>query len=987
MSIIGKSYLISLVKGRSDLLRIPEELAKDLNDLGIHGFITCTCSKPDGRKLTVRINIEDRTIIGLESWLKEPKDEDIRSIRLEGKSDTPCSFAVDFSKEAVHPVGSTEPIKIHRPEQGLYLGGKLLPEFFELIPTSDAVSVEETDLLRHAFICGTTGSGKTVLAKIFIEEAARKGIPVIAIDLKGDISSMGVVFSGEDATELIPWVTSRKGESKEAIAANLAEKHKTKLQRWGLNDRNVNDFKKRVAVNVFTPRSNAGFRLALSAFVEPPENFERMKEEDPDSFESVIGFMAETFVSRLKNLTKEKADKARGYVYEIIKTFWNRGESLRGYNGIKQVLDEVMSGHLGIKQIGGMDTNEYISQKDREKISSAINALLIAEQKLWFQGFPLNIEELTNPDNYDGKTPVTIINIKHLNFQDRAYVVGYIAYLIWFWMKQLKGVDKPRLIFYIDEIGGGGSKEAFFHSVANSPSKPALKLLIQEGRSFGVCCVFAAQSPGMIDYMALGNCHTWAVGQLRKKRERQKIEEGAGVAELRDFEAASQFIPNLNTGQFVIQTPSLRWTIIEERWLMHLHRVLSHEELGRLKEVYEKDVTTLFDEVQKSVKKGELNTAKNILKSIISGYRFSAFCAKAYLQLGMVLYEMSDYENAIKVLEDMIKRRLEAEEIGEAYFLLGKCKEQQGRFDEAAKEFSKVAESAAMEETRGNARSHEQYCKSRAAWPKLTEVQKFFWWVVGEKPGDMTLIRLQIKDKDWFEEQFKTVLNEQDFSIPEPIDFSQLIEASKKAAIEQREKTTEQIKAERGAAEQVSKIETFLQEGLLPEAFSTCKRVIQHLQDAGAFCPSSVVAVLEKCNNLSEARLKELNKKILSIEARQFEFEIANLFRLKGYMSFATKATGDDGVDVFASNENEKVIIQCKRWKHPVGRDKIDELANVKRRNNAHRAILATTSTFSEDARRFAHEQNIELWDFHRISKEWHDVLIMPTNPSNKSTG
>ena len=124
MSVVSKSYLISLVKGRSDLLRIPEELAKDLKDLGIENFIVCTCLKPDGYQLPVRFNTKDRTMMGLDSWLKETKDEDIKSIRLEGKSDTPCSFSVNFSKESPHPVSDAEAVKICRPGNGLYLGGK-----------------------------------------------------------------------------------------------------------------------------------------------------------------------------------------------------------------------------------------------------------------------------------------------------------------------------------------------------------------------------------------------------------------------------------------------------------------------------------------------------------------------------------------------------------------------------------------------------------------------------------------------------------------------------------------------------------------------------------------------------------------------------------------------------------------------------------------------------------------------------------------------
>jgi len=969
VSVVGNSYLIPLVKGRSDLLRIPEKM---VNDLGIKDPITIVAMKPDGRKLPVRYNPIDRTIRGLDPWLKTCNDENIRSIRLKILSESPHTFAVEFSEEGPDLAGSREDVRIRRPEKGLYLGGKIQHAFLELLGTNEPVAIDESDLLRQVFICGTNGSGKTVLAKVIIEEAALKGIPVIAIDLKGDISSMAISVSGEDPTELIPWVAAQRGESQEAKAATVAAKHRANLERWGLGHKDVEDFRKKVVVNVFTPRSSAGFRLALSAFVEPPEDVEKLKEKDPDSFEDVIQFMAETFVSRL-TLTKRQNDKAKGYMYEIIKTFWDRGISLRGYDGIKRVLDEVMLGEAGIDQIGGMLTADYISNKDRENISAAINTLMIGAQKLWFQGFPFDIERLVDPNNYDGRIPITIINIKHLGFQDQAYVVGYIAYLIWFWMRRLTGVDEPRLIFYIDEIGGGGSKEAFFPPVAISPSKPALNLLLRQGRAFGVCCMFATQEPGDIAHKAFGECGTLAVGQLRSKRERQKIEQVANIAEV-NFESASQFLPTLTTGQILIKTPSLPWTLFEERWLMHLHRVLSREDIERLKENYEKEVCSLFEEAQKCANSKKLPSAKNILESIINGYRFSALCAKAYLLLGTVLYEMSDYENAITKLEDMIKYRMEAEEIGEAYFIIGKCKEQQGLFADAAVYFSKVGESGANEETKATALSHEQYCNSRASWSNLTEVQKFFWWIIGKKPDDTILTRLQIQEKDLLEEQFKTMLQKQDFSIPEPIDFQELIEAGKKAAAEHLEKGAEQVKAERRARDQVPKIESYLEKGALNEASLACEKVVYCLKDSDGIAFPSVISVLEKCNKYSKEKSKGLNKKLLQLDARQFEFEITNLFRRKGYKSFATRVTRDDGVDVFASNEDEKVIIQCKRWKRPVGRDKVDELAGVQKRHSANRAILATTSTFSEDAKRAARENHIELWDFYRIKQEWRAV-------------
>ena len=50
------------------------------------------------------------------------------------------------------------------------------------------------DLTTHAVIVGMTGSGKTGLAISLLEEAAIDGIPVIAIDPKGDLPNLLLTF-------------------------------------------------------------------------------------------------------------------------------------------------------------------------------------------------------------------------------------------------------------------------------------------------------------------------------------------------------------------------------------------------------------------------------------------------------------------------------------------------------------------------------------------------------------------------------------------------------------------------------------------------------------------------------------------------------------------------------------------------------------------------------------------------------------------------
>ena len=63
-----------------------------------------------------------------------------------------------------------------------------------------------SDLITHTFICGGSGSGKTVMGKAIIEEAALRGVPAIMIDLKGDLSSLALSFPEISPNALAPWL-------------------------------------------------------------------------------------------------------------------------------------------------------------------------------------------------------------------------------------------------------------------------------------------------------------------------------------------------------------------------------------------------------------------------------------------------------------------------------------------------------------------------------------------------------------------------------------------------------------------------------------------------------------------------------------------------------------------------------------------------------------------------------------------------------------
>ena len=82
-----------------------------------------------------------------------------------------------------------------------------------------------------------TGSGKTGLCLSLLEEAAIDGIPVIAIDPKGDLGNLLLSFPELRGEDFAPWVdpdeAARKGLSREQYADQTAKAWREGLAAWG----------------------------------------------------------------------------------------------------------------------------------------------------------------------------------------------------------------------------------------------------------------------------------------------------------------------------------------------------------------------------------------------------------------------------------------------------------------------------------------------------------------------------------------------------------------------------------------------------------------------------------------------------------------------------------------------------------------------------------------------------------------------------------
>lgn len=485
---------------------------------------------------------------------------------------------LDAAKRKVEIV--VERLNLGIGQLGLQLGKEYNMVGGRKYESNKSFMLPDTDLLTHVFICGITGSGKTVVGKAIVEESARRGIPSILIDLKGDLSSAALALVNPEEFE--PWVESRNPTERKDRAKSEFERHVRKLQEFDLTIADIETYRQGVVFKVFTPRSSKGLSLSFASPLGAPPYPIELYRSDPETFNNLIASLVNAFLDRLYPGTKRsKIENERSFVYELVHHAWLHGLSLDGEAGIRELLRLVEEPPF--PEIGGLPVSQYIDAENRRhRLLNKINTMLTGAEKMWFEGPQLNMDLFLKAP--EGKTPINIVNLTELDhFEDRSFVVSQIAYEINKWMRGLPGTSQPRLLFFIDEIGGGGGRQALFPSFPyESAAKWGLNYLVRQGRAVGICCVLATQNPGDVDYKGLSNCQTWVIGKLATDRDRKKVLEGMEVWGA-EAERVKHNLTAAPTGDFVAKTARGEIRYFKERWLLSYHRVLTLAEVGRVR--------------------------------------------------------------------------------------------------------------------------------------------------------------------------------------------------------------------------------------------------------------------------------------------------------------------------------------------------------------------------------------------------------------------
>ena len=438
--------------------------------------------------------------------------------------------------------------------------------------SGEPVLYDSRDLLTHAVCVGMTGSGKTGLCISILEEAAIDGIPVIAIDPKGDLGNLLLTFPRLAPEDFRPWVDEdearRAGVSADEYAAQQARTWAQGLSDWGQDSQRIERLRASADFAIYTPGSRAGLPVSiLQSFSAPPEGA-----RDGEALAERAAVTA-TSVLELAGATSAPRSREHTLVAALLSASWRDGKDLDLGSLIQQVQTPPFT------KVGVADLESFFPSKERFELAMRVNGLLAAPGfEQWLEGEPLDPSHLLH--TAEGKPRVVIFSIAHLSDPERMFFVSLLLNQIVSWMRTQAGTSSLRALVYMDEIAG------YFPPVANPSSKPPLLTLLKQGRAFGVGVLLATQNPVDLDYKGLANTGTWFLGRLQTERDKARVLdglEGVAAGSLERAEA-DRILSALGKRQFLLHDVHNSAPIVfQSRWAMSFLRgPLTREQIRTL---------------------------------------------------------------------------------------------------------------------------------------------------------------------------------------------------------------------------------------------------------------------------------------------------------------------------------------------------------------------------------------------------------------------
>ena len=390
--------------------------------------------------------------------------------------------------------------------------------------TEKEIRYDPADLTTHAVVTGMTGSGKTGLCIVLLEEAALQGIPAIIIDPKGDLTNLMLHFPELAPQDFQPWIDAdlarRAGKSVEQVAADASMSWREGLKEWGIPQERIMALKNAAQFAIFTPGSDAGVPVSVLSSLAAPEiswneNREVLREKITSTVTALLGLVGYTELDPLRS-------REHILLSNIFENEWSQAKNVELAELVLQIQTPPF------EKLGAFPVETFFPAKDRMELAMVVNNILAAPAfETWREGQSLNIGAMLYTE--DGRPRHNIFYLAHLADEERMFFITLLLSAVETWMRTQSGATTLRALLYMDEISG------YLPPLRNPPSKSSLLRMLKNARAFGLGLLLATQNPVDLDYKALSNAGTWFVGKLQTEQDKARLLDG--------LEGASSGIP------------------------------------------------------------------------------------------------------------------------------------------------------------------------------------------------------------------------------------------------------------------------------------------------------------------------------------------------------------------------------------------------------------------------------------------------------------
>ncbi len=331
-------------------------------------------------------------------------------------------------------------------------------------------------LEKHTLVVAGAGSGKTVLVRRLIEEAALANIPSIVIDCANDLSTLG------DSWPQPPdgwW----EGDASKAEA-----------------------YRQNTDVVVWTPGRESANPIALA----PLPDLVAVR-DNPEELDAMIAMAGEA-IGPIVARGRSKADEhKRGILTQALRGFAREGrEGLVEFIAFLEDLPE--GARLGVNR----------EEKLAAEIADSLKVARVQSPMLRSDGTPLDPAVLFGDVPGATQTRVSVVSLVGLPTDEgKQAFLNQLAMTLFSWIKQNPdpGPRGLRGLLVIDEA------KDYVPSLRSTLCKESLARLAAQARKYHLGLVFATQNPKDIDNKIVANCSTHLYGKVNSPAAIEAVKE------------------------------------------------------------------------------------------------------------------------------------------------------------------------------------------------------------------------------------------------------------------------------------------------------------------------------------------------------------------------------------------------------------------------------------------------------------------------------